>query len=119
MKIQGNVVLIKPDKLPERTPTGQLIVPKNSREMLPEWGTVVDIGPECTDTKIGDKVNFPRKLASVIVIEGEDHYLLNEHRLFFNKEKEVTYTLNCDTCGKPFQSNEAFPKPQICPTCYF
>ena len=28
------------------------------------------------------------------------------------------YHLNCDRCGEPFWSNEAFPEPHICPTCY-
>jgi DNA-directed RNA polymerase subunit RPC12/RpoP len=28
-----------------------------------------------------------------------------------------TYTLNCDKCGKSYNSDEAFPKPQICPMC--
>lgn len=29
------------------------------------------------------------------------------------------YRLNCTKCGKPFWCNQAFPEPQICPTCYF
>jgi NTP pyrophosphatase (non-canonical NTP hydrolase) len=29
------------------------------------------------------------------------------------------YHLNCEVCGEPFWSNEAFPKPHICAKCYF
>ncbi len=30
---------------------------------------------------------------------------------------EQIYTLTCDICGKPFESDEAFPKSQLCPKC--
>jgi co-chaperonin GroES (HSP10) len=88
MKCQGTAILIKPDKLPERTKSGVLVVPQNSREMLPEWGTVIDHGSECDTVKIGDHINFPRKSASVITIKGEDHYFIHEHQLFYTREKE-------------------------------
>ena len=87
MTILGTVVLIKPDKLPERTPSGQLIIPKNSVEMLPEWGTIVDLGSRCKVFKKGEHVYFPRKSASLMVIDGVDHFLVNEHRLFFGRDK--------------------------------
>jgi co-chaperonin GroES (HSP10) len=87
MEVFGSAILIKPDILPERTESGKLVIPKNSKEMLPPWGTVVDAGPLCTLVKKGDHVSFPRKSASVIVIEGEDHYFVTEHKLFYIKEK--------------------------------
>ena len=87
MEILGTVVLIKPDKLPERTASGALIIPKNSVEMLPEWGTIVDLGSECRVFKKGEHVYFPRKSASLMVIDGTDHFLVNEHRLFFGRDK--------------------------------
>jgi co-chaperonin GroES (HSP10) len=119
MQMLGSAVLIKPDVLPERTQSGTLVIPKNSTEMLPEWGTIIDIGSECNTVKIGDRVNFPRKSANVIVIDGIDHYITNEYKLFYVKgEDEQLYTLNCDRCGKPFQSNMAFSEPHICPSCY-
>ena len=81
MKIQGNSILILPDRLPERTPKGVLIVPKSSREMLPEWGVVIDAGPACEEVKKGMRVLFSRKQSSVIVMENVDYYFTNEHHI--------------------------------------
>lgn len=86
MQILGSVVLIKPDKLPDRTESGSLIIPKTSTEMLPEWGTVIDRGSECDLVEVGERVIFPRKSANVIVIDGEDFYMVNEHRLAYISE---------------------------------
>ena len=36
----------------------------------------------------------------------------------FEPKPEPIYTLNCDKCGKPFESLEAFPNPQLCPLCF-
>ena len=88
MECQGQAVLIKPNRLPERTPTGQLVIPKTSKEMLPEWGTVTDHGPECKEIKKGMHLIFPRKSASVITIEGEDFFFTTEHKIFYMREKE-------------------------------
>ena len=85
MKIVGHAVLIRPDKLPERTETGRLVIPKNSKEMLPEWGTVVGVGPACEQIKTGDRINFPRKIASVIVIDDIDYYFIPEHKAFYHE----------------------------------
>ena len=30
---------------------------------------------------------------------------------------EVMYTQNCDNCGKPFESRDGFPCPQLCEQC--
>jgi len=87
MKMLGNAVLIKPDKLPERSETGALIIPQTSQEMLPEWGEIIDCGPECDLAKIGERVLFPRKSANLIVIGNTDHFITNEHRLKFIQEK--------------------------------
>jgi co-chaperonin GroES (HSP10) len=87
MTITGTAVLIKPDKLPERTPQGRLVIPRNSREMLPEWGVVVDSGPACEGIKKGDRVHFPRKSASVIVIDEEDFYFTYEYKIFYYDSK--------------------------------
>ena len=83
MIVLGTAILIKPDKLPERSETGNLIIPENSVEMLPQTGTVLQAGKACSRIKVGDHVIFPRKTASVIVIDGEDHYLTNEHKCFY------------------------------------
>ena len=83
MKLQGTAILIMPDKVPDRTETGQLYIPKSSKEMLPEWGEIVEAGPACTVAIKGDRVIFPRKQASVITIDDKDFYFLNEHQIKF------------------------------------
>lgn len=81
MIMLGSAILIKPDKLPERTPSGKLVIPKSSKEMLNNWGTVIDCGPVCKEIKKGMRVIFPRKSASVIVIDDKDFYITNEHQI--------------------------------------
>lgn len=83
MKLQGTAILIEPDKLPERTETGALIIPRSSKELLPEWGTIIEAGPACKVALKGDRVIFPRKQASVITIDDKDFYFLNEHQIKF------------------------------------
>jgi co-chaperonin GroES (HSP10) len=85
MKVFGKTVLIKPDILPIRTESGALLVPQNSKELLPEWGVAVQTGPSCKQVRVGDRVHFPRKVASVIVIDNEDFYFVPEHRIFYHE----------------------------------
>jgi len=86
VQILGNAVLIKPDNLPERTKTGKLIIPGTSKEMLAETGIVIQAGKACKNIKIGDKVKFPRKSCSVIVIDDVDHYFTNEYKIFYYEQ---------------------------------
>jgi len=85
MKAQGKAVLIKPDELPERT-KGGMLVPETSKEMLPQWGELVDVGSACKNAKIGMRVKFSRKGSSVIVIDGKDFYFTYEYKLIYIKE---------------------------------
>ena len=81
MKIQGNAILIKPDRLPERTKSGQLVIPRSSKEMISEWGEIIDRGPACEEAEKGMRVLFPRKQASVITIDNVDYFFINEHQI--------------------------------------
>lgn len=81
MKIQGNAILIKPDHIPQRTASGQLFIPRSSKEMLSAWGTVVDHGPSCELVKKDMRVLFARKQASVIVIDNVDYFFINEYQV--------------------------------------
>jgi chaperonin GroES len=82
MRAQGTAVLILPDKLPERTPSGRLVIPRTARD-LPQTGTVIEAGPECEQVKAGDRVHFGRKSASVINIEDKDHYWVQEDKVLY------------------------------------
>jgi len=86
MKVLGRAVLIKPDKLPERTKSGALVIPENSREMLPETGTIVDLGSACKEAVKGSHVQFSRKSASVINLDGKDYYFTLENKIFYIHE---------------------------------
>ena len=81
MILFGSSILIRPDKIPERTRTGRLIIPKSSTEMITDWGTVEQVGPACKEIKPGMRVIFPRKKASVIVIDDKDFYIINEYHI--------------------------------------
>ena len=85
MKMLGRSILIEPDILPERTMTGTLVIPRNSKELLPQWGVAIEVGPACGQVKKGDRVYFPRKIASVIVINDQDFYIINEHKIFYHE----------------------------------
>jgi len=86
MKSLGKAVLILPDNPPERT-RGGLLIPATARDK-PQTGTVIDKGPECRIIVKGQRVIFPRKSASIIVIDNVDHYFINENRLLYIAGKE-------------------------------
>lgn len=78
MILQGNSVLILPDKQPERTLSGNIIIPITTKALAPEEGTIVLCGPACEEVKARMHVKFSRKTASVIEIEGKTHYMVSE-----------------------------------------
>lgn len=82
MRAQGKAVLILPDQLPERSRSGRLVIPRTAKD-LPQIGVVIEAGPECEQTKKGDRVHFGRKSASVINIEDKDHYWVQEEKIFY------------------------------------
>ena len=87
MKVLGSAVLIKPDNLPLRTKEGVLLIPENSQEMLPQTGEIVQAGPACEIASVGDRVQFPRKSCSVVVVGGVDMFLTHEYRIFYYEPK--------------------------------
>jgi co-chaperonin GroES (HSP10) len=87
MEVLGTAILIKPDVLPERTLSGNIVINPNSKEMLPEWGTVIQVGKACKEIREGMHIIFPRKSASVIDIEGGIHFMTHEHKIFFMRER--------------------------------
>ena len=90
MEILGRAILIRPDTLPERTESGNLIIPENSVEMLPEWGEVIGAGPACRMVRVGMRVKFIRRGASVMVLDGEDLYITTENpaKISYMREPE-------------------------------
>lgn len=81
MEALGHTVLILPDTMPQRTETG-ILIPATNKDTT-ETGTVIQVGKACEGIKVGDRVHFPRKSSSVIVIDGTDHYFSNEHKILY------------------------------------
>lgn len=72
-----DIVLIEADKPPEKSASGILLV--EDWRTLPPTGTVIEVGPEVTTVKKGDRVVFER-YASIILDKDqrlckEDHIL--------------------------------------------
>jgi co-chaperonin GroES (HSP10) len=81
MKLQGTSVLILPDELPEKT-RGGLNIPRTATEK-PSTGVAVDVGPLCETVSKGDRVQFVRKSASIITIDGKEHYFITENKISY------------------------------------
>ena len=78
---QGNAVLVLPDELPEKTRKG-ILIPRTAKEK-PQSGLVIDCGPRCEEVKKGDRIQYSRKSASAIHIEGKLHYYTTEDKIFY------------------------------------
>lgn len=80
MEVLGNALLILPDENPEET-KGGVIIPKTI-ENKPNSGTIVACGKRCEIAQKGKKVQYPRKSASVINVDGKDHHFIIEDQIF-------------------------------------
>jgi co-chaperonin GroES (HSP10) len=85
LNVLGNAVLILPDVQPERTATGRIIIPATTKELAPEEGTAIKVGPACVQVRAGDHVLFPRKSCSIADIDGVIHYFLNEPKIKYHE----------------------------------
>lgn len=83
MEIQGNSVLILPDKQPEKTLSGNIIIPETTKALAPEEGIVVKVGPACEEVKARMHVIFTKQGMSLVEIEGVLHYMGGESQIKF------------------------------------
>lgn len=74
MKLQGTIVLVKPEII-DKTPGGIHLPP--SKKKAPT-GMVLDTGPGCTLVKVDDRIYYSPKVASVITIKGEARHFIRE-----------------------------------------
>jgi co-chaperonin GroES (HSP10) len=86
MKIQGKGILVLPDDNPNATSKG-ILIPKTVKEK-PKTGKVIDIGPGCKDVNIGDAINYERKGASVINLDGVEHHFIIEDQVYYYEREE-------------------------------
>ena len=83
MELQGKAILIKPDKLPEKV--GSIEMPVETTKK-PNSGKVVSVGPGCEEVKLGHRVQYPFKLASIIKIKDEElHFLIEDQILYIDE----------------------------------
>lgn len=71
----GNKVLIKADKQEEKTKSGIYI--GETVKQFPPYGTVLAVGPDVQEVKVGDRVMFER-YASVI-LDNDERLCLESH----------------------------------------
>ncbi len=81
MRVQGKSILVIPDETPEQT-KGGIINPVMKDK--PNTGTVVERGPGCEITSIGDHIQYQRKGASVMQIDDVEHHFIIEEQILFN-----------------------------------
>lgn len=81
MDAQGRAVLIRPEDNPDVS-EGGILIPKTAEEK-PNIGTVLAVGPGCTTVRIGDRVQYKRKGASVMQKDGEDLHWVIEEQIFY------------------------------------
>ncbi len=79
MKLVGTAVMILPDDNPERTDKG-IIIPRTAKDK-PITGKVVRIGVRCESVKVGWRVFYERRGASVMEIDGVEHHFVNENQI--------------------------------------
>ena len=81
MILQGKAILVKPDEAPEKT-KGGIVTPAMAKK--PDSGLVIKCGPICDITQPGDHIQYKRKGASVIHIDGDEHHFIIEEQVYFN-----------------------------------
>jgi len=80
MRLQGKAILIAPEDNPEKTESG-IINPVMKDK--PNIGKVLFCGPGCELVQEGDRVQYRRKGASVIIERGiEKHFIIEEQIVF-------------------------------------
>jgi chaperonin GroES len=70
----GDRVLVRPEEPEQKTASGILIPPKSQEES--QQGTIIAVGKECKDLKVGDIVLYSRYGTTKIKIQGEDLLLM-------------------------------------------
>ncbi len=73
-------VIIIPDPISEEKISG-LIVPDDSKEK-PNYATVYSTGPNCKQTKEGDRVIYPHKYGSNLKYDGQEMIIMKESDLW-------------------------------------
>jgi co-chaperonin GroES (HSP10) len=74
MQLLGDLVAVQPEST--RQASG-IILPDWQRSL---WGSVLALGPDCTELKIGDRVNFGAASGMESVFNGTAIRIMSEER---------------------------------------
>lgn len=74
-------IVVKRTELAEIVRDSGLIVTKDLQER-PQDGTVLAIGPEVKDVKVGDKIMFGKQDGTIVAIEGTDAIIMRESQVW-------------------------------------
>ena len=84
IKPLGKKVLVKPDKLEEKTAGGLVLPPSSTEGEKPETGVIIKLGEGTIkgkkitfNVKVGDRVYFKKYSPEEIEIEGVKYFILD------------------------------------------
>jgi co-chaperonin GroES (HSP10) len=80
MRVQGKALLVMPEDNPEKTDKG-ILIPDAAEK--PNIGRVQECGAGCEFVKPNDRIQYNRKAASVLEVEGEIYHFIIEDQVFF------------------------------------
>ena len=76
VKPLGERVLVKADKVEEKTASG-LFIPQTSQEKT-QFAMVVSVGSDVKSVKAGEKILHDKYAGTVLKLDGEDYLILNQ-----------------------------------------
>lgn len=79
--LQGNAILVLPDEIPEKS-KGGITIPRTAKD-IPQSGKVIARGPACFMVSVGDKIQYSRRTASIVYIDGKDYNFTTEDKIFY------------------------------------
>jgi len=84
IKPLGKKVLVKPDKLEEKTAGGLVLPPSSTEGEKPETGVIIKLGEGTIkgkkitfDVKVGDRVYFKKYSPDEIEVDSEKYFILD------------------------------------------
>lgn len=76
VKPLGERVLVKADKVEEKTASG-LFIPQTSQEKT-QFAMVVSVGSDVKSVKAGEKILHDKYAGTALKLDGEDYLILNQ-----------------------------------------
>ncbi len=84
IKPLGKKVLVKPDKVEEKTAGGLVLPPSSTEGEKPETGVVIKLGEGTVkgkkvtfDVKVGDRIYFKKYSPDEIEVDSEKYFILD------------------------------------------